>query len=68
MIRIIKSQNERIFEYCAEYAKLENMKWSLVVSVRSTKHCATMFREENRRGRTRYDEWTFKYVVENVNI
>jgi len=28
MLRIIKSKNGNKFEYCAEYGKLENMKWS----------------------------------------
>jgi hypothetical protein len=28
MLRIIKSRNKNKFHYCAEYGKLENMKWS----------------------------------------
>jgi len=45
MIKIIKNKNNNrnIFDYCAEYGKLENMKWSPATPVRFAKHCCAMY-------------------------
>jgi len=46
MIKIIKNKNKNknIFDYCGEYGKLENMKWSPAATpVRFAKHCCAMY-------------------------
>jgi len=44
MIKVIKkNKNKKLFEYCAEYGKLGNIKWSPATPVRFARHWCAMY-------------------------